>query len=178
MQTLTREIHDYAMAIGVQVDSVLDTDSDHPPYAGAALTDASPLVVPEIVEPNEKRGELTAPRHKLSSNELFNLFLGGRPHLDLTDKIFVEKNGGYADVFEGHIITTNVKVAVKRLRLNILGEEKKVKARQLERGFYFHLTQFDSEYCERDQILVRSPTSKCSPPSRIPNGRRLSITDL
>jgi len=95
------------------------------PQAGGTVADAG---TPGIVVKNEKDEVVTtAPP---SSKELLARVLGERKHLDLTDKVFVEKNavrarhGGAADVFEGHIINTNMKVAVKRLRLNILGDEK------------------------------------------------------
>ncbi len=70
----------------------------------------------------------TPPRR--SSAEVLARVLESRAHLDLTDKVFLEplaikrKHGGAADVYEGTIIATEQKVAVKRLRLNIGGDEQ------------------------------------------------------
>jgi len=65
-----------------------------------------------------------------SSAEVLARVLESRAHLDLTGKVFLEplaikrKHGGAADVYEGTIIATEEKVAVKRLRLNIGGDEQ------------------------------------------------------
>lgn len=72
-----------------------------------------------------------------SSAEVLARVLEERAHLNLTGTIFVEplaimkKHGGAADVFEGIVIKTRQKVAVKRLRLNIGGDEKIAKVRLL-----------------------------------------------
>ncbi len=84
-----------------------------------------------------------------------------RPHLDLTGKVFVEplavrmKHGGAADIFEGRIFETGEKVAVKRLRLNIGGDEKVAKVRCM--CSYIHVIRninAAAEYREGDQNMV------------------------
>lgn len=80
----------------------------------------------KIVVQNEE-GVETSPTdapQRPSSAEVLARVLESRERLNLTGKIRVDpqairtKHGGAADVYEGVIISTGEKVAVKRLRLN------------------------------------------------------------
>ncbi len=63
-------------------------------------------------------------RNKTSSEKILSHVLNRLSHLDLSDKVSVDKyilpaQGGYADVFKGYCSTLNRTVAVKRLRLHV-----------------------------------------------------------
>jgi len=80
---------------------------------------------------------IETPPYRPSPAEVLARVLEARPHLNLTGKVFVEpkaimkKHGGAADVFEGTIIESKVKVAVKRLRLNIGGRDSEKIAKDI-----------------------------------------------
>lgn len=106
----------------------------HVDDTGTGDSDFAPKIIIEGVDGEVQTSPIESPPRP-SSEEVLARVLNSRLKLNLTGKVFVEphaikmKHGGAADVYEGLIIETNVKVAVKRLRLNIGGSEKIAKVR-------------------------------------------------
>ncbi len=118
---------------GTKMDNVAEVDvsaADDNNTGASTSSDASVNIIVKGVD-----GAEVKPSTRPSSAELLARVLDAKSDLNLTDKVIVAKSairtkhGGAADVYEGTIADTGVKVAVKRLRLNIAGDEQIAKVR-------------------------------------------------
>ncbi len=98
--------------------------------AGSQLDNASVRVVLETSD-----GEAETAPSRPSSTELLERVLNARPELNLKNIVVLErtgirsKYGGAADVYDGHLIGTSTRVAVKCLRLNMNADKQIAKVR-------------------------------------------------
>lgn len=75
------------------------------------------------------KDESLLPTIKSTPLEVLQCIIEKLAHLDLTGKIervtpFLKAHGGYCDVFLGELTGEGVKVAVKRFRIHMLGDER------------------------------------------------------
>lgn len=102
------------------------------------------------------KDESLLPTIKSTPLEVLQCIIEKLAHLDLTGKIeritpFLKAHGGYCDVFTGELTGEGVKVAVKRFRIHMLGDERFAKV-------CIHLATISSFIAYDNTFLV---TARC-----------------